>query len=470
MNRRDFFRSLGVLGAAGMATSVFPGLVPPVLANVSARELANARAKVLDQIGYSRPTVMPQVLLVFLYGGPSELGGNLTNTEEINAMSLNKYPGRLLPDGGDVTANDLWRNAGGEFMENMLAKGRMSIYRTLNRVKDNSRAHRPSIFSNLTGMIGEDDSRPGIATNLAAILAANEIVTPESVFPFATFEGDSVVFNRGDLSIPLNLRPISLDAGLNNPYQRNVGDLVNGVEDRLDALVAKRAGNGQYAKVVEAFTKRAEIDVMVERLRDVRSNADLPPDPDAEDPTQLVTYPGNNGFADRLRAAVTLLIENPQTMFVSVGSQGIGGWDDHDDAIDKYQGRMTRLMSALDAATKHLEAAGKSNVAIMCFGDFGRNANLNGSMGWDHGNCQNLYTFSGSAIAGRRLGTIVGETTVYEGGSDRIYTKPTDSSYQAEPFAVASTIYKYFGVTNPEILTGEAPIDETVSSIYRPPA
>ncbi|MDH5694580.1 MAG: hypothetical protein OEZ47_15895, partial [Gammaproteobacteria bacterium] len=60
---------------------------------------------------------------------------------------------------------------------------------------------------------------------------------------------------------------------------------------------------------------------------------------------------------------------------------------------------------------------------------------------------------------GRNLGQIVGETVrTGNRGVNRQFTTPADGSYQFEPFSFASTMYKYFGVNNPEIITGEPPI------------
>ncbi len=69
---------------------------------------------------------------------------------------------------------------------------------------------------------------------------------------------------------------------------------------------------------------------------------------------------------------------------------------------------------------------------------------------------------------GRKLGKIVGTTertgTPFE---NRQFTTPTSGSYQCEPFAIASTIYKYFGLQNPELLTGENAIDEVSTTNER---
>ena len=112
------------------------------------------------------------------------------------------------------------------------------------------------------------------------------------------------------------------------------------------------------------------------------------------------------------------------------------------------------------------------NIIINMFGDFGRRVNLNNSQGWDHGNNQNLWTFGGAGIRGAgALGKVVGKTArVGESGTNNQVTEPTSDSYQAEPMSIASSVYSYFGVQNPELLTadaefnpdGDPPLDETV--------
>jgi len=483
MKRRNFIKSLGLMGSSVLIPSVLGerGLISSAsAANISARQLLNARAGIADTVGFTKPAVLPQIINVFLYGGPSELAGNLTNIEDINTNSQNPYPANLFPGNANHTQNGFWLTAGGEVMERMLEKNRLSVYRTINRIDDNSRAHRPSIFSNLTGMIGEDDMRPGVATNIAAVLAANSAVSENAIFPFVTFEGESVVFNQGS-DLPLGLRPISLNQNLENPYQRPLG-AAGDASSTLDTLASSAAANKavRFQQVVDAFTKRNEIDDFIGDLDDKINNAALVlNNPDfvdgsdiASEQDALITYP-NNGFGPRLEKAVNLVINNPDTIFVSLGNEGLGGWDDHNSALDdnKYPSRMRNLMRSLEVAGQHLEAAGKGNVVINVYGDFGRNVNLNNSLGWDHGNCQNLYTVSANpnaagvtgAIAGREMGKLVGETVRKgQANENRQFTHPTDNSYQCEPFAISASIYKYFGVENPELLTGGyAPIDET---------
>ena len=161
---------------------------------------------------------------------------------------------------------------------------------------------------------------------------------------------------------------------------------------------------------------------------------------------------------------MSLAIKNPESVFISLGSGGLGGWDDHSDSLTRYPGRIRGLMEALRVASRHLALVEANNIVINVFGDFGRNVNVNDSNGWDHGNNQNLYTIGGADIAGRSLGKLVGKTQrIGTPFKNRQFTSPTGDSYQCEPFAIASSIFKYFGVQNPEVLTGEPAIDESDS-------
>jgi hypothetical protein len=68
----------------------------------------------------------------------------------------------------------------------------------------------------------------------------------------------------------------------------------------------------------------------------------------------------------------------------------------------------------------------------------------------------------GWGIPGRALGKLVGRTQrIGTPFQNRQFTAPTADSYQCEPFSIASTLFKYFGVQNPDVLTGEPAIDES---------
>jgi hypothetical protein len=454
ITRRQFLK---VAGIGGLSLA----LPPMVWKN-------EVQAALPDTLNYVAPAMIPQIIHIFLYGGPSELAGNLTNIEEIAANSQNPYPASLDPNNGnnDITANNFWGSAGGDIMEQLLANGEMSVYRTINRIKDDNKGHGRSISQNLVGNL--DLSNPGIATTLAAVL---EKFNPfgkavdELLLPFVTFEGDSRVFSPGDLDIAPALRPLALDANFNNPYSRSTNNFLDDDNDntndqKLDDLSEELSNQfPQFEKVNNAFIKRAELaDFIDNSFTMEKINEDLPVDPDTG---QKVAYPTDN-FGTRLRAAVSLAIKNPESVFISLGSGGLGGWDDHSDSLTRYPGRIQRLMEALQVASRHLALMEANNIVINVFGDFGRNVNVNDSNGWDHGNNQNLYTFGGADIAGRALGKLVGQTQrIGTAFQNRQFTSPTSDSYQSEPFGIASTIFQYFGVQNPEVLTGEPAINES---------
>ena len=455
MTRRQFLKAAGIGGLSLMA--------PPLLWK------NQVQAALPDTLNYVAPAVIPQVIHIFLYGGPSELAGNLTNVEEIAANSQNPYPSSLDPNtaNNDITVNNFWSAAGGDIMEQLLANGKMSLYRTINRIKDDNKGHGRCIAQNLAGNL--DLSTAGIATTLAAIIGkfnpfANKQID-DLLLPFVTFEGNSRVFSPGNLDIPLALRPLALNANFNNPYARSRNNYLDASNDnandqKLEDLAQIQSNLfPQFEKINNALIKRAGLaDFIDSSFNSERIIEDLPVDPGTG---QKIQYPDSN-FGNRLRAAVSLAIKNPESIFISLGSGGLGGWDDHSDSLTRYPGRIQRLMEALQVAARHMTLVEANNIVINVFGDFGRNVNVNDSKGWDHGNNQNLYTLGGADIPDRALGKLVGKTRrIGTAFQNRQFTSPTDDSYQCEPFAIASTLFKYFGIQNPEVLTGEPAIDES---------
>jgi hypothetical protein len=520
MNKRSFLKSIAALGGSAF--------LPSSLNLLSMYKAANAA------VDYSAatviaPAVMPQVINIFLYGGPSELSGNLSNIVDIENNSQNSYAAntafgsRILTfdDDGDatngfITKNGFWRGqrrtdgnnthldtngAGGRAMQFMVDNDYMSVYRTLMKRADPTGSHRESILMSLKGSLDIEMSA-GVGTKIAAALyqhrtqfegttsladgtAINDVVN-DLLLPFVSFEGDTRAFSQDpDFQIPLLFRGITLDQNFNNPYSR----ANNGNATALDALVSNirtAAYDERYSGVASSFELRKFLEAKISNITAANSSP-LPiitgqADADAVGVpvgTQLV-YP-NTQYRDRIRAAVTLALVNPSSLYITVGG-GLGGWDDHNNGIDNYRNRMNDLFETLKAAMLHIKyyndntlnglpRSTNDNIVINMFGDFGRRVNLNGNQGWDHGNNQNLYTFGGADIrpAGA-LGKVVGKTERSgEPGTNNQVTVPADGSYEFEPMAVAATVYSYFGVQNPQILTadaenipsGVAAIDET---------
>jgi hypothetical protein len=523
MNRRLFLKALA---------SVTGGAILPQ--TVSLSSLSSMYKQANAAINYtsvninasSVPSVMPQIINIFLYGGPSELAGNLSNIADIEQNSQSKYtdffPGILDPQdvatNGLVTPSGFWgsnlsginneadRGAGGDDMQFLLDQGHMSVYRTMMKRKNTSQSHRESILMSQKGSL-DIDFAPGFGYKLAALISENRNLfegttaladgtgTPISdveklVMPFVSvLDGDTRIFDKDSaVTVPLLFNGISVDSDLENPFSRNIpnpGADPAAEEAALDAIVQNSLNESgkDYSEVVEAFKLRQELaDAM--GVYDTADLSVLPTLTDANDITAnggsaALVYP-DTSVGRSLRAAVTLAIENPATLFATVGG-AFGGWDDHNNGVDQYPRRMREVFEALRVAMMHIKYSHNSatqinaltrptdNIIINVFGDFGRRVNLNNSLGWNHGNNQNFYTLGGSrpglrtAAGSDAMGKIVGKTVrVGNAGEDGQYTAPDSGSYEFEPMSVAANIYKYFGVdyvttpisaSNPDPLT-----------------
>ncbi|MDH5516595.1 MAG: hypothetical protein OEY36_02090 [Gammaproteobacteria bacterium] len=323
MIRREFLKALGALGVTTIAPDIFS----------DSSFIGSAHASpAISAATVSVPTVTPQVINIFLYGGASELAGNLTNISDLNRESQSKYtelnprfldaydpttatPGELAQGRvGQLTPNAFWAHAGGIIMEDMLLDGDMSIYRTCYRKKNNTRAHRPSIFSTQKGTL-DIDSAPGIGSTLAAVISENRSAY-EAVFgknledlimPMVSFQGESTIFApdpNAATPIPLSLKSVGLSANFDNPYQRTPSTDPAPTKDILNALVDSRmkaepdiadsdlltpAYGQRYKKVSESFLNHRKLAVLVDSYRTILNKPNALPllpegDPDGANP------------------------------------------------------------------------------------------------------------------------------------------------------------------------------------------
>ncbi len=540
MNKRSFLKSVAALGGSAL----LPSSINPLAMYKNASAMIDYSAA-----NVTVPPVMPQVINVFLYGGPSELSGNLTNIQDIENNSQNSYEAafgsRILTndttgDGvnGFITKSGFWRGtartnnnfhlddngAGGRAMQFLVDNNHMTVYRTLMKRLNGTRSHRESLLQSFKGSLDIEGSA-GVGTKIAAILFQHKAlfenttvladgtqigdVVNDLLMPFVSFEGDTRAYQQDpSFQIPLLFRGLTLDQNFNNPYSRssNTNDAV--FENLLLQTGVKTSNTeydaSRYSGVANSFDLRAFLEGKIGNIGTADDQANMPLIADADDPTQAgidaaslgltagqqLVYP-NNQYTARVRAAVSLALVNPGSVYIAVGG-GLGGWDDHNNGIDSYRNRMNDLFEVMKAAMLHIKYADASknngafktldnnsrstdNIVINMCGDFGRRVNLNGNQGWDHGNNQNFFTFGGAGVrqgGAAALGKVVGTTVrVGDPGTNNQVTEPAPGSYEAEPMSVAATVYSYFGVQNPEVLThdetnnpaGVPAIDETVA-------
>ncbi len=451
MKRRDFIKLSMAAGTAILMPS-----------------LSSATDLDVSQITFSagiNSTNQAQTIMIFMYGGASQLGGNLTNIDEIKIASQSNYDSYFR--GITPTENNCWQEAGGTHMETLLANGDMTLFRCCYsqvREEENNKAHGSCTVQNQKGSF--DDDSAGMISNLAQILEANSVIDENTVMPFVTLEGESKFYAEGRRPLNSFLKPVGLDENLDNPYdrysrdwryytpiEREIADYNNNelgfdasLHEKMDTLAQQHNEEG---KIKDAFSKRDSLNSFIDDIS-TSTTPDLGND----------AYPSNNRFSDKIETAVKVLVKNPDTKVITIGTGGLGGWDDHNEARD-YVTRTESLFSTLKSAMAHIKAEGKEqHINIMVFGEFGRNVNLNSALGWDHGNLQNFYVLGGKGYFNHK--GVVGETIVDNTGSiNRLYLKPKIGSYQFEPLSIAATLYKIYGIDNPETLTnGNREIDQ----------
>ncbi len=405
----------------------------------------------------------PQVLMIYLYGGASQLAGNLTNYDEIETKSQSSYEDYFR--GITKTSNDFWQEAGGTHLEDMVTAGDMTIFRTCYskiREENNNKSHGSCTNQNQKGSF--DESRAGVVTNITNILLNEAMVDENTVMPFITMEGESQFYAQGNTTVPSYLKAVGLNENLDNPYKRYVrywfeytaeerrisgyNDSKKGFDPAFNTAMNEMAQNlNSNTKIHDAFAKRNSLSLFVENIKNA-TTPDLGGD----------AYPTNSSFAKRVEASIKVLANNPATKIITMNTGGLGGWDDHNDAR-QYVDRAELMFKTLKSAMAHLKALGKqNNISIMVFGEFGRNVNLNSALGWDHGNLQNFYVLGGKGYFSHR--GVVGETVLDATGAvNRLYMKPKEGSESYEHLSIAATLYNVFGITNPEVLTnGNSPV------------
>ncbi len=380
-----------------------------------------------------------QTLLIFLVGGMSDFVGNATHLEQIRKEDLSYKP---YPDTGfTVTQDGFWQEGGGADLQAMLDdKTIQTTYFRTAMAKDESRSHG---LNQRRFMHGHPTVESGMPITLMHVLNRYNLVDENTLMPYVRLVGGLQFYDdRGaGYMLPGHLRPVTIEvpsqAGgeMGNPYERvSIWDDAN-LEDGIELLSYEQ--NDLNDPISSALQRRKSISDFIDRIR-------------GEALPSGVEYPTHR-TGRILETAMRILVANPDTKVIS--TEPGNRWDDHSNALTAHRENATELFEAISAAMKHMKAAEKDNINIVVYGDFGRNYNINSSDGWDHGNNQVVYWFGGERYL-NSLG-VVGETDLYVWYKKaRLYSRPKEGTFEFEPYSIASTFYRLYGITNPEVLTG----------------
>ena len=430
MKRRDFIKTtLSMMAAAGLAPDLLRA------AEMGRLPLGDVT---LDKSVYNKNET--QTLLIFLVGGMSDFIGNATHLEQIRKEDLSENP---YPETGfTVTKNGFWQEGGGSVLQSMLDDDTLqtTYFRTA-MAKDKSRSHG---LSQRRFMHGHPTIESGMPITLLHVLNRYNLVDENTLMPYVRLAGGLQFYDdRGaDYMLPSHLRPVTIeipyrgDATMNNPYKRDsIWDDKAYLEEGIENLSYEV--NDFNDPISSALQRRKTISEFIDRIKD-------------EPLPEGVEYPVHR-TGRTIETAMRILISNPDTKVIT--TEPGNRWDDHSNALTGHKVHADRLFDAVSAAMKHMKAAGKDNINIVVYGDFGRNYSINKADGWDHGNNQVVYWFGGERYL-NSLG-VVGETDLYVWlKKARLYSRPKEGTFEFEPYSIASTFYRLYGITNPEVLTG----------------
>jgi len=430
MRRREFLKTtLSMMAAAGLA--------PELLRAAELGQLPLGDVS-FDKSIYEKNDA--QTLFIFCVGGMSDFIGNMTHLEQIKKEDLSE---KTYPDTGyTLTKNGFWQEGGGESLQRMLDNSdfQTSYFRT-SISKDLRRSHG---LSQRRYMHGHPTIVSGLPITLLHILNRYNAVDESTLMPYVRIAGGKEFYDDQGASFPLpgHLRPVTIEIPyrsaeiMSNPYIRgSIWDDAS-VEDAIEKLSYNV--NDFNDPISSAMKKRKEISEFMERVK----NTTLP---------SGVEYPKDSRTAKIIESAMRILIANPDTKVVT--TEPGYRWDDHSNALSGHKEHGSDLFACIEAAMNHMKAAGKDNINIVVYGDFGRNFSINRTNGWDHGNNQVVYWFGGQRYFNNLK--VVGETELQVWlKKARLYSIPAKNSYSFEPYSIASTFYRIYGITNPEVLTG----------------
>jgi len=123
-------------------------------------------------------------------------------------------------------------------------------------------------------------------------------------------------------------------------------------------------------------------------------------------PALPVAFP-NSGLGQQLaQVAQVIAVQNTLGLTRQIFFAGMGGFDNHEDLLDKHQNLMATLDAAVNAFITTLEQRGHLNtVTLFTESEFNRTGNSNANIGTDHGWGSHHLVVGGAVRGGTTYGT-----------------------------------------------------------------
>ena len=165
-------------------------------------------------------------------------------------------------------------------------------------------------------------------------------------------------------------------------------------------------------------------------------------------PALPVAFP-TSGLGQQLaQVAQIVAVRGALGMNRQIFFAGMGGFDNHEDLVNKHEDLMTDFDAAVSAFYTTLDTWGLTNqVTLFTESEFNRTGNSNANLGTDHAWGSHHLVFGGSVLGGQSYGTF--PTHILNGPDDagnRGNWIPTTSLDQ-----YAATMGGWFGVSNPDL-------------------
>ena len=167
-------------------------------------------------------------------------------------------------------------------------------------------------------------------------------------------------------------------------------------------------------------------------------------------PALPVTFPASGLGQQLAQVAQIVAVQATLGLNRQIFFCGLGGFDNHEDLVNKQQGLLATLDAAVNAFITTLEMRGSlSSVTLFTESEFNRTGNANANIGTDHAWGNHHLVFGGAVAGGTTYGTFPAHVL---GGPDDANNRgswiPTTSLDQ-----YAATLGGWFGVSDADLLS-----------------